>query len=201
MAKQKKVPYDIIADQREEPWEILREQVKDHRPDMEHCQFAMAWRKNLKADKDDVIVLGGTKIFSDLDRELGQPDVLIVLNKEHYAIFDRFQRAALIDHFLQRAALVKNKDGSIKTTEKGQICYRKRKPDVVEFNDVIERHGCYLRSLEIFAEKTRGIKATPLFPPEVMDPPDEGPANGEATHERHGSAKPRSPRSRKKSHA
>lgn len=194
MAKQKKIPWQLICDQREEPWEILRKYVDEHHPHLKDATFAMAWRSALKADKDGIIMLGKAKKASDLDRDLAAYDLLIILNREHWEIFDRAQREALIDHELCHLRVAKDKEGELRTDERGRPVYRMRKHDVEEFTEVIDRHGVYKNDLERFAESIIQSKKTPLFPPEVFDSLEEQPANGEAKDARPASARPRSRR-------
>ncbi len=200
MAKQKKINFEPIHDTSSEPWQILRKIREASHPHLAEATFVLAWRKALKCDKDGILMLGKAKKMGDLDREVADYDLLILLNKEHWLIFDREQREALIDHELCHFQVCTNKDGSVKCDEKDRICYRIRKHDVEEFHEVVERHGVYKRDLEIFAEKIKRSKATPLFPPEAFG---EEPAttNGEAHETPAGrkktSARPRSPRKAK----
>src|SRR6185312_8975695 len=99
-------------------------------------------------------VLGKCVKASDLQRELVDWDFVILLNREvwHDLRFTREQKLALLDHELCHAELARDEDGNAKFDEKGRKVWRTRKHDIEEFQAIVQRHGCYKRDLEKFAE-------------------------------------------------
>ena len=53
--------------------------------------------------------------------------------------------------------------GEVKVDELGRKCYRLRKHDIEEFQAIVQRHGCYKRDLERFAEVLMKKAKNPLF--------------------------------------
>ena len=54
-------------------------------------------------------------------------------------------------------------DGEKVRDTKGRLCWRLRGHDIEEFRGIVQRHGCYKRDLEMFAESLLNRKKTPLF--------------------------------------
>ena len=163
MAK-KKINFELISREHcPEPYAILDEMRKNH-PDTRRAVIALAWRERLKSDQDGRLILGKCVKASDLQRELVACDFVILLNREVWEFdFDDDKRRALMDHELCHAAVACDEEGEPKEDERGRMVWRTRKHDIEEFQQIIERHGCYKKDLEHFAEAMEKARKTPLL--------------------------------------
>lgn len=158
----KKVNYELIprntgALVEEAMYALLDDLVTKHHPELAMARLALAWCTSWKADADGRITLGKCRKASDLDRELADFDFVILLNRwfwKNEAVTLQ-QRRALLDHELCHAALKYDPRGEPVEDERGRRVYRVRKHDIEEFACIIERYGCYLRDLELFAAALR----------------------------------------------
>ena len=132
----------------------------DHHPHLSEAKIAAAWLLDVKADKYGIMILGSTKKQTDLDRELRDFDLIMRINSTTWKHFNEKQRAATIDHFLCEVGLTIDKNGDPTLDERGRRCYHRKKPPIVEFPDVIRRHGLYTYSLQEFA---KACEEAPLF--------------------------------------
>lgn len=168
--KPKKVNYEAIS-QGHPAFKVLEKAMKWHK-ELRGAKITLAWRKEIKPDKDAHIVLGRCVKTSDLQKEYAEFDFIIVLNREFWQDFTEQQRLALMDHELSHAASSEDEDGEQKEDERGRKVWRLRKHDIEEFSDVIERHGLYKKDLERFAEAIRKSKSgMTLFEPPPKDNP------------------------------
>ena len=163
MAKLKAINFELIALDGA-PYAILREMLKFHK-DLAEVSVALAWRENLKADKDGHLILGKCVKASDLQRELADFDFVILLNRDIWEDddFTEDKKRALMDHELCHAAGSMTEDGTPKRDERGRRVWRTRKHDIEEFQAIVERHGCYKKDLERFAEAITKKRRTPLL--------------------------------------
>jgi len=153
--KPKKINFELISEHKNsEPYQILRRVRANFHSDIADARIALAWRKELKADVDGHLILGRCVKASDLQRELVEWDFVVLLNREvwQHLDFTTDRKEALMDHELCHAAPVLDGDGEPKIDEKNRPVWRVRKHDIEEFGEVVERHGCYKRDLEMFAE-------------------------------------------------
>lgn len=168
--KAKAIQFEIIheqdGDHRPEPYRILDEVRAKWHGDIEPARIALAWRKNLKPDKDGHLVLGKCMKASDLQRELVDYDFVILLNREVWRDmeFTLAKKKALMDHELCHAAMQTDAEtGEPKYDERGRNIWRSRKHDIEEFGSVVAHHGCYKRDLERFAEALLKKRGMPLI--------------------------------------
>jgi len=179
--KPKAISFSLIPpmDNGHEPeaYRLLREVRERWHPDLEGAKIALAWRKRLKADKDGHLMLGKCMKASDLQRELVNWDFVILLNKEVFqdTAFTLEKRLALIDHELCHATRALDKWFAPANDEKGRAVWRMRKHDIEEFRCIVERHGCYKKDLEAFAQVLLKHAGNLVF--STMD--DTKPPNGE----------------------
>jgi hypothetical protein len=168
--KPKAIAFSLIPpmDNGHEPeaYRIMREARAKWHPDLEGAKIALAWRKRLKADKDGRMLLGKLMKASDLQRELVNWDFVILLNKEVFqdTAFTAEKRLALIDHELCHATRSLDKFYAPANDEYGRSVWRTRKHDIEEFVCIIERHGCYKKDLEKFAEALLRNRGNLVFP-------------------------------------
>jgi hypothetical protein len=149
-----------------ESYKLMRTVREKWHQDLEGAKIALAWRKRLKSDKDGHLLLGKCVKASDLQRELVNWDFVILLNKEVWQDpgFTTERKSALLDHELCHATRVLDKFHLPANDEYGRSVWRTRKHDIEEFHAIIERHGCYKKDLEKFAEallKNRGNLVLP----------------------------------------
>lgn len=170
-SKRKAVHYELILEHegkgksapRSEPYRLLDQSRGQWHEDLADARIALAWRKQVKADKDGKLVLGKVRKASDLDRELAPYDFVVLLNQEAWDELTEAQRLALLDHELCHVVPVLDDNGKPQLNERGHPCFRLRKHDLEEFRAVVERHGCYLSDVAEFAQSLRRAKDAPLF--------------------------------------
>jgi hypothetical protein len=166
MGNPKNIAFELIEAKPEtEPYRIMREIRKDYHPDIEEARIAMAWRKGYKPDPEGHIILGQCVKASDLQREFVDLDFIILLNKEIWndLQFTVEMKRALVDHELMHSTRAYDAEGEPKIDVRNRPVWRIRAHDINEFFGIIERHGCYKRDLQIFAEALIKRK-TPIFP-------------------------------------
>jgi len=152
----KEVKYELIeptSDVGRPMYKRLQRIVDAHHEEVTDARIALAWCRSWNPDVDGRVTLGKCKKATDLDRELAPYDFVIMLSPEFWlnARVTDAQREALLDHELMHAAVSYDDDGFPKVDERGRKVYRIRKHDIEEFGDVVGRHGCYKRDLELFA--------------------------------------------------
>lgn len=165
MGKPRKVNFEIIPEDVDgktpEPYQILWEVRNAHHQNLEGAEVALAWRKALKPDPEGHLVLGRCQRTSDLQREFSPYDYIILLNQEVWneEEFTRDKKLALVDHELCHAEISTDQEGEVRIDERGRKVWRTKKHDIEEFYAIVQRHGCYKRDLEIFAEELLKRKA------------------------------------------
>lgn len=160
---EKKINFELITDLESEPYRILAVMRSFHR-EIDEAAIALAWRTNLKPDTDGHLILGKCVKVSDLNREFAAYDFVILLNQEVWedSEFTDSQKRALVDHELCHAAAAVDEKGA-RYDERGRRVFRVRKHDIEEFRAIVERHGCYKRDLEMFAEALLQRRKAPLL--------------------------------------
>ena len=167
---------------------LVRELVRAHHHHLIEARIGAAWRRGLKRDKDNLLVLGKCVNASDLHKEFNDLDFVIVLNGEAWKTLDAKQRRALVDHELCHASVRKDKHGETVLDERGDPVYRVRK------HDIEQRHGLYKSDLRAFVETAMGKEpdAGPSLldgiegEPEQPAPPPVEPDAGKASRKRGG---------------
>ncbi len=162
-SRPKRVNYELIDPLPFEMDDVLLRLIREHHQHLEEARIGLAWRKELKPDVDGRVSAGQTNICSDLDREKAPYDVVVVLNKTAWEDWSADAREAVLDHFLCRVQIRKDREGEPRRDERGRLCYRKRKPEVVEFVEIIERHGAYTADHQAYAAACASKRAMPLF--------------------------------------
>lgn len=147
------------------PYRIMERTVKDHHSHLKDAKIAIAWMFGKKADADGHLNLGKCKKGSDLDRTMHGYDFVILLNHEAWngSWFTEDMMNALIDHELCHAQVAKDSNGEVKLDEEGRQCYRIRKHDVEEFQEIISRHGKWKSDIRSFVETAMAVKDKPLL--------------------------------------
>lgn len=169
MKKAKRVLFDLISPDETilsgNPYEVMAEIRAEHHFEIAAAKIALAWKKGIKPDADARLTLGYCTKATDLQRELIDFDFVIVLNKEVWEDpeFSQAQKKALIDHELCHAARSRDEDGNLRTDSKGRPVWRLRGHDIEEFREIIDRHGCYKRDLEMFAKTILAKQKEPLL--------------------------------------
>jgi hypothetical protein len=166
VAKPKKVNFRVL-DRKDhdgqEPYRIMDDYVRRFHRHLEGARIALAWKFNVKPNRDGQLCLGKARKAADLDRALHEYDFVIFLTRSAWDEMQSAQREALVDHELAHCEVVREKDGSVKEDEDGRTVYRIKRHDVEEFQAVIERHGLYKKDLEEFVEAARQKKDQPLL--------------------------------------
>lgn len=149
---------DPLTGQETEPYRFLRKWVARVHDGLAECRIALLWNYGWTPDADGRITLGKASKASDKDRELMACDAKIELNVHAWESFD-FKDAdkdLLIDHELCHLRLVLDNEGDPVKDQRDRLCYRMRKHDVEEFEEIAVRHGRNHRSLESFAKALLG---------------------------------------------
>jgi hypothetical protein len=148
--------YDLVDEHTQEGKEVAELLAKiraiPQHNELRDAQIAVAWMIGKQPDVDGRIVLGQMKKASELERQLHGFDAIVIINREHWQIFNEEQRTALLDHELCHLAPALDADFEQKLDGHGRDQWRIRKHDVEEFRGVIQRHGCYKDDLESFVE-------------------------------------------------
>jgi Putative phage metallopeptidase len=172
----KKINFELIRDENHESYRLMTEIRGKYHQQLQPARIAIAWRKSLKPNVDGQLILGKCVKASDLNREAAPFDFIILLNREIWqdSDFNEKKKRALLDHELCHAEIVLDKEThEPKYDERGRNIWRIRKHDIEEFQAVIERHGCYKRDLERFANALLKKRETPTLP--GFDAPQEKP--------------------------
>lgn len=165
--KPKKINFQLIPPSGgHEAYKIMAELRAKYHEDIAAAKIALAWRTSLKPDVDGHLILGKCVKATDLNREVAPYDFVILLNREVWddCDFNKTKKVALLDHELCHASIaVDKKTGEPKYDERGRNVWRVRKHDIEEFAAIVERHGCYKRDLEKFAEALLRKHETPVL--------------------------------------
>ncbi len=161
------VGYELINRDHVEGYPIfalLDELIHDHHDHLRDARIAIAWNLTWQPDADGRVKLAACMRASDLARELAPFDFVILLRKAFWKderAKDEHRRA-LMDHALCYAARAADKAGDDAVDVRGRAVWRTRKPDIVEFSEVIERHGIYSRDVERIADALRKAGVGPF---------------------------------------
>lgn len=133
------------------PYRIMEALVAKECKHLQDARIAVAWRKGWPA-VEDRIKLGQMKLASDCDRAYKNYDFLMLLNSEVYrnGASKEESLTMTIHHQLLRGAPALDREGEQKTDEKDRLCWKTRRPPIVEFPEIIKTYGI---------EKTLGLTA------------------------------------------
>lgn len=165
--KRKKVTVQLLkrmhAGEVTQPYQILEDLLETVHGELQDAKFAIAWRLGWRADANGLLRLGQCRKRSDLDRELDAFDFVILLNKEAWPTLNDKQKLALIDHEMCHAQIVMDTDGEAKYDDRNRLVCRIRKHDVEEFQQIVDRHGCYTQELSKIAQAGINDAKRPLL--------------------------------------
>lgn len=172
--KPRTVKYSLLAETHK-AYEILRKARDKWHQDIERAKIALAWWKNVKADKDGRVTIAKVHHTSDLTREVTVYDFIILLNEAIWndKEWTEKQKLAVMDHELCHIAVVVDKDGQVKVDDRNRYLFRMRKHDIEEFREIVKRHGCYKSDLEAFAKVLQKKMDAPLVSKMDEAAPDE----------------------------
>lgn len=155
-SKHRKVKVELIPVDSPE-YEMMYKIRKKYHDGIRKAKIGLMWLLKVKSDSDGHLLLGKCKKASDFQRELSEFDFVILLNKEmwEHPKFGHKRQKALLDHELCHASAVYDDEGHRVKTIRGKYVFRTRKHDIEEFREIVERHGCYKRDLEEFAESLK----------------------------------------------
>lgn len=163
----RRVGYEIIKRDHVEGFPIysmIDGLVHEHHDHLRDARIVVAWNLTWQPDADGRVKLAACMRANDLARELAPFDFVILLRRSTWKD-ERFKdehRLALMEHALCYAARATDKAGEDAVDERGRAVWRTRKPDIVEFSEVIERHGIYSRDVERIADALRKQGAGPF---------------------------------------
>lgn len=156
----RRVGYELIKRDHVEGHPIfamLDELIHEHHDHLRDARIALAWNLTWQPDADGRVTLATCMRANDLARELAPFDFVVLLRRATWKDerFSDEHRRAVMDHALCYAARATDKAGDDAVDERGRAVWRTRKPDIVEFSEVIERHGIYSRDVERIADALR----------------------------------------------
>lgn len=144
-------------------YKILDRVVRNHRSDLEGAKIALAFREGWIPDADGNLIHSATRLRGDAERQLADADILVELNAEVWNASTPELREAVVLHALCRVMPKHDADGEPKFTETGLPVFRRRKPDVQEFQEVVAAFGSYHQRLAEFVDAARLDKSQPLL--------------------------------------
>ncbi len=150
-----------------QPYRIMEDYVAKHHSHLKEARIALAWKKGWKQDADGRLQLGQAKKASELDWAMHKFDLVILLNHEAWdkGLDDKAKEADM-DHRLAHFKVTADTDGEPKKDDEGRILYRIRKPPIVAYPEVVERHGLYTHDLEAVAQAAINDSTRGLLPKE-----------------------------------
>lgn len=136
------------------PYRIMEDLINSCCGHLEDARIAIAWRKGWPSVNGRV-KLGQMKMANDCDRAYKDFDFLLLLNSELYrtSVAGDESLTMTIHHCLLAGTPDLDRDGNQKTDEKDRLCWKIRKPPIVEFPEIIQTYGL---------EKTIGLTADAL---------------------------------------
>lgn len=163
----RRVGYELIKRDHVEGhpiYTLVDELVREHHDHLRDARIVLAWNLTWQPDADGRVKIAACMRANDLARELAPWDFVILLRRSTWKD-ERFldeHRRALMDHALCYGARATTTGGDEAVDERGRPVWRTRKPDIVEFSEVIERHGIYSRDVERIADALRKQGAGPF---------------------------------------
>lgn len=180
------------------PYALMERLVDKHHDHLVDAKIAIAWRFGWKADVDGRIKMVSVKKGSDLDRELHDYDFVILLNHEAWnggtgydgPVLNEGQMTIYMDHALCWCQVAKDGKGEPRIDENNRIVYRLRRPDRVEFSEIVARYNCYTSDLDEVAAAGIDAAQRPLLkdkekPDKTEDHPDTLPIGAPASAAAH----------------
>ena len=133
------------------PYRIMENLINTVCGHLKEAKIAIALRKGWPA-VNGRIKLGDLKMASDCDRAYKDFDFLLLLNSELYRNGTASEESLTmtIHHFLLSGTPDLDRDGNQRIDEKDRKCWKKQKPPIVEFPEIIKTYGL---------EKTIGLTA------------------------------------------
>ena len=160
------------------PYRVMEGLLKDKCEHLADASIAIAWRKGWPA-VEDRIKLGQLKLASDCDRAYKEYDFLLLLNSEVYrnGVASEESLTMTIHHLLLRGAPALDKEGEQKTDEKDRLCWKTRKPPIVEFPEIIKEYGLE-KTIGLTADAVAAINDSkrPLLAAAEKGDPEQNPA-------------------------
>lgn len=134
---------------REDMIDITKEIIDAYHPHLEEASIGLYCRDEAQVSKGRVI-FGKTRKVTDEQRVFMQIeyDFLICIGEDWWLRLDSKQRRALIDHLLCYCYIDEEQNASL------------NHPDVVEFNNILRRHGLWWP----FAEETEDALEQGVMP-------------------------------------
>lgn len=123
--------------------------ISRHYPYLEPLNIGFVFRIHARIENSRLVV-GQTIREPDREFELHGFDVAIEIAKDVWLEATPEYRYALVDHYLGYIGLRHNSRGEPERDESGRFRTYKKRPDVQEFEEVLERHGAYTSDLRSF---------------------------------------------------
>lgn len=116
--------------------------------ELSDLNFVLMWKHNIRPDQDGYIVIADVSKSSDKMRELRPHDVIIGINKIAWDLLDENQKKVVIDTQLERVVLCLDKEGNPKEDDKYRRIYRLKRPEVVDSENIVRRHGLTMSQVQ-----------------------------------------------------
>lgn len=154
---------------------IAQSIIKNDRPNLVMLKISYLFRPEAPVS-DGHVTAGMCRRVDDVNRTLHDQDVIIEIAKDIWDEATAEFKRALVDHELGHVGIRMDEDGQPMIDEKTErVKVFIRKHDIEEFEEVLERHGAYHKSLREFLaafDKSKKKKASAINIA-IGDGPDE----------------------------
>lgn len=170
------------------PYTLMDELIDKHHHQVSDAKILLAWGYNWKPGIDGQVKLVKVMKGGDLDRDKNgfDCDFIIVLNADAWPTLGEDRQPAVMDHGLCHCEVAKDRNGEVLEDDNHRTVYRLRRPDLVEFIDVVARHGQYTATIAKFVTQATKLGKRPLFDREeqalAKQEQAEAAAQDKATH-------------------
>jgi len=151
MTKPRPVNWQLIDDQSiNNISQNLISKYHSGRDRLDNINIVYMWKHNVKPDQDGYLVITDISKSSDKVKELRPHDMIIGINKVVWSLLNDAQKNVVIDSQLERIAPCLDKDGNPKEDDKFRPIYRLRRPETLEDEKLVSRHGLNMQSVQSY---------------------------------------------------
>ena len=161
------LPRSKRAEDMPEPYVLMDQLIADHHDHLSDADIAIVWHDGWKADGDGVVRLSEGRKTSEVSKEVAKygGDFILMLNRPKWDSFNLKQRIYMLDAALEMCKPELDRDGEQKRDGRDRPIWRKRKPPLAIFPEVVRRCGLVMEDLQDLASiiEERLIEDRPLL--------------------------------------